>query len=114
MPKYAFFEGKIVPIEEAKVSVMTHALNYGTGCFEGIRAYWNADDEQLYVFRLTEHYERMHRSCRILRIDLPYTRGRTGRASPWNCCARRATGRMPTSGRWPTRRTRSSACGCTT
>jgi branched-chain amino acid aminotransferase len=73
MPKYAFFKGQIVPIEQAQVSIMTHGLNYGTGCFEGIRAYWNQDDEQLYVFRLAEHYERMHRSCRILRIVLPYT-----------------------------------------
>jgi branched-chain amino acid aminotransferase len=73
MPKYAFFKGQIVPIEEAKISIMTHAFNYGTGCFEGIRAYWNQEDEQLYVFRLQEHYERLHRSCRILRIHLPYT-----------------------------------------
>jgi len=73
MPKYAFFKGEIVPIEEAKVSIMTHALNYGTGCFEGIRAYWNQEEEQLFIFRLAEHYERMHRSCRILRLDLPYT-----------------------------------------
>jgi branched-chain amino acid aminotransferase len=73
MPKYAFFKGKIVSIEEARISIMTHAFNYGTGCFEGIRAYWNETDKQLYVFRLKEHYERMHRSCRILRIDLPYT-----------------------------------------
>jgi branched-chain amino acid aminotransferase len=73
MPKYAFFKGQIVPIEQAQVSIMTHAFNYGTGCFEGIRAYWNDQDEQLYVFRLREHYERMHRSARILRIDLPYS-----------------------------------------
>ena len=73
MPKYAFFKGQIVPIEEAKISIMTHAFNYGTGCFEGIRAYWNEEDEQLYVFRLREHYERLHRSCRIVRIHLPYT-----------------------------------------
>ncbi|MFN2169135.1 MAG: branched-chain amino acid transaminase [Anaerolineae bacterium] len=73
MPKHAFFDGKFVPIEEAKVSVMTHAFNYGTGCFEGIRAYWNEDQEQLYVFRLREHYERMHRSARILRIGLSYS-----------------------------------------
>jgi branched-chain amino acid aminotransferase len=52
---------------------MTHGLNYGTGCFEGIRAYWNDDEQDLYIFRLAEHYERMHRSARILRIDLPYT-----------------------------------------
>jgi branched-chain amino acid aminotransferase len=73
MPKYAFFQGRFVPIEDAKISIMTHALNYGTGCFEGIRAYWNDEDNQLYVFRLLEHFERMHRSCRILRIDLPYS-----------------------------------------
>jgi branched-chain amino acid aminotransferase len=73
MPKYAFFEGQIVPIEEAKISIMTHGFNYGTGCFEGIRAYWNQEEEQLYLFRLAEHYERFLRSCRILRIDLPYS-----------------------------------------
>jgi branched-chain amino acid aminotransferase len=70
MPKYAFFEDRIVPIEAAKVSVMTHGLNYGTGCFEGIRAYWNEEAQQLYVFRMKEHYERMQRSARILRIEL--------------------------------------------
>jgi branched-chain amino acid aminotransferase len=73
MPKYAFFRGQIVPIGEAKVSIMTHAFNYGTGCFEGIRAYWNEDEGQLYVFRQKEHYERMHRSTRILRIHLPHS-----------------------------------------
>ena len=73
MPKHAFFKGKIVPVEEAKVSIMTHGFNYGTGCFEGIRAYWNGEDGQLYVFRLEEHFERMHRSARILRIDLPFS-----------------------------------------
>jgi len=72
MPKYAFFKGQIVPIGEAKVSIMTHGFNYGTGCFEGLRAYWNAEEEELYVFRIKEHYERMHRSSRILRIDLAY------------------------------------------
>ena len=70
MPKYAFFEDRFVPIEAAKVSVMTHGLNYGTGCFEGIRAYWSEGAQQLYVFRLKEHYERMHRSARILRMEL--------------------------------------------
>lgn len=71
--RYAFFEGRFVPIEEAKVSIMTHALNYGTGCFEGIRAYWNDEEEQLYIFRMPEHYQRLHNSCRILLIDLPYS-----------------------------------------
>jgi branched-chain amino acid aminotransferase len=73
MPKYAYFEGKIVPIEEAKISIMTHAFNYGTGVFEGIRAYWNDKEEQLYIFRLPEHWERFHQSCRIIKITLPHT-----------------------------------------
>ncbi len=71
--KYAFFNGEIVPIEQAKVSVMTNALNYGTGCFEGIRGYWNADEGQLFVFHLRAHMERLHRSCRILFMQLPYS-----------------------------------------
>lgn len=71
--RYAFFNGEIVPIEQARVSVMTHGLNYGTGCFEGIRAYWNADHGELYAFHLRAHYERMLRSCKVLQITLPHT-----------------------------------------
>jgi len=73
MGSYAFFENKFVPLEEAKIGVMTHAFNYGTACFEGIRGNWNEAEEQMYLFRPREHYERMKRSCRILKIELPYT-----------------------------------------
>jgi len=73
MPRFAFFGGEFVPIEQAQVSIMTHAFNYGTGCFEGIRAYWSKEEEQLLVFRLAEHYQRLHRSVHILRIALPYS-----------------------------------------
>ena len=66
MPQVAFFEKKFVPLSEAKVGVMTHALNYGTACFEGIRGNWNAKEGQIYLFRLKEHYERLHKSCRRL------------------------------------------------
>jgi branched-chain amino acid aminotransferase len=65
----AYFQGKIVPMSEATVSVATHALNYGTGCFEGIRAYWNEAAEQLYVLKLREHYERFANSRRMLKIE---------------------------------------------
>ena len=78
MTKYAFFESEFVPIEEAKVSIMTHTFNYGTGGFEGIRAYWNEEEEQLFVFRMREHYERFHRSCRILQIEMPHSVQRLG------------------------------------
>jgi branched-chain amino acid aminotransferase len=73
MPQFAFFKGRIIPIQDAKISIMTHAFNYGTGCFEGIRAYWNQEEEQLYVFKLLEHYERFLNSSRVLLMDLPFT-----------------------------------------
>jgi branched-chain amino acid aminotransferase len=72
-PRYAFFEGKIVPIEQAKVSVMTHALNYGTAAFGGLRGYWNAAHNQLYVFRPLDHFTRFRQSAALLMIDLPYS-----------------------------------------
>lgn len=70
---FAYLNGAFVPIRDAKISVMTHAFNYGTGCFEGIRAYWNADEGQLYGLHFREHYTRLLRSCRILRIQLPHS-----------------------------------------
>lgn len=71
--QFAFFKGQIVGIEDAKISIRTHALNYGTGCFEGIRGYWNEEEQQMLVFRLGEHFERMLKSCSLLFIDLPYS-----------------------------------------
>ncbi len=70
---WAYLDGEFMPLAEAKVSIATHALQYGTGVFEGIRAYWNPEHEELYAFRLREHFERMSRSCRIVRIGLPAT-----------------------------------------
>ena len=68
----AFFRGQVVPLSEAKVSVTTHALHYGTAVFEGIRGNWNADHDKLYVFRMREHYERLIQGCRIMMLDIPY------------------------------------------
>lgn len=72
-PKFAFFEGKIVPLAEAKVSVMTHGLNYGTGAFGGLRGYWNAEEEQLYVFRPRDHFKRFIQSASLVRITIDYS-----------------------------------------
>jgi branched-chain amino acid aminotransferase len=68
-----FLNDKFVPANQAHVGVMTHALSYGTGCFEGIRAYWNDQAGENYIFRVREHFERLHRSCRITMTSLPYT-----------------------------------------
>ena len=73
MPDYAFFNRKFIPLSEAKVGIMTHALHYGTACFDGIRGNWNPEEEQIYLFRTKDHYERLKKSCHILKINLPYS-----------------------------------------
>ncbi len=73
MPPYAFLNKQFMPLSEAKIGVLTHALHYGTGCFEGIRGNWNDEQQQLYVFRLKDHYKRMLAGCRIMKIKLPYS-----------------------------------------
>lgn len=73
MKEYAFFEGKIVPIEEAKISIKTNSFHYGTAVFEGIRAYWNEEEKQLYILAGKEHYERLLKNARAMFMELPYT-----------------------------------------
>ena len=69
----AFFRGEVVPLADARVSVMTHALHYGTGIFEGIRGNWNQEKGVVYIYRLREHYERLLRGCRLMMLDIPYS-----------------------------------------
>ena len=73
LPRYAFFRGRIVPYGEARIGVMTHALNYGTGCFAGLRGYWNEDEQELFVFRPRDHFKRFLESSRLLSMELPDT-----------------------------------------
>jgi branched-chain amino acid aminotransferase len=68
----AYFEGKFVPIEEANLNVMTHAFNYGSAVFEGIRGNWNPAHEELYLFKVREHIDRLVQSARILRMNGTY------------------------------------------
>ena len=70
---YAFMNGEFMPLSEAKVGVMTHALHYGTAIFEGIRGNWNPEQEKMYVFRPREHYQRLLQGCKVMRIKVPYT-----------------------------------------
>jgi branched-chain amino acid aminotransferase len=72
-PKHAYFQGKIVPYSEARVGVLTHALNYGTAAFGGVRGYWNEDEEQLYLFRPFDHFQRLLNSARLLCMDFEHT-----------------------------------------
>ena len=73
MTTLAFYEGAIVPIAQATVSITNHTLHYGTGCFAGIRGYWNPNHKQLYVFRLEDHFTRFLHSASLLHSNLGFT-----------------------------------------
>jgi branched-chain amino acid aminotransferase len=73
MAAYAFFHEQFVPLSEAKIGVLTHALHYGTACFEGIRGNWDSRRNRFCLFRLQDHYKRMLGGCRILKMELPYS-----------------------------------------
>src|SRR5580658_5433856 len=68
-----FAKDRFCRYDEAKIGLMTHALHYGTGCFEGVRGFWSARDEELYLFQLEQHYERIHASAKILMMKVPKT-----------------------------------------
>lgn len=72
LAKFVWMNGEFVPWDKAKVHVFTHALHYGTGVFEGIRAYKAGDD--VVVFRLRDHMQRLLESAKMYRFDIPYTR----------------------------------------
>ena len=73
MPPYAFFHKQFMPLSEAKIGILTHALHYGTACFEGIRGNWDSEQERFCLFRIQDHYKRMLEGCHILKINLPYS-----------------------------------------
>ena len=71
LSKYIWFDGKLVPVNMAKVPVTTHAIHYGTSIFEGIRAYWNS--KNLHVFRLKDHVKRFRNSGKFYNIKLNFS-----------------------------------------
>ncbi len=73
LPLHAYFKDKIIPYSEAKIGVLTHALNYGTAAFGGMRGYWNSDEEQLYIFRPIDHFKRFLNSARLMAMELNHT-----------------------------------------
>jgi branched-chain amino acid aminotransferase len=72
-PRHAYFMGKIVPFEDAKVSVATHAFNYGTAVFGGLRGYWNNEQKKMYVFRPQDHYRRLLNSAKMMCMETEHT-----------------------------------------
>ena len=105
---WVYFDGEVVRYQDVRLGPMTHALHYGTGCFEGIRAYWNGTQEQLYLLKGAAHYDRLRRSASILRLSFRSTR-------PSWCASTvdllRKNGRAPTPifGRWSSSRPKRSA-----
>jgi branched-chain amino acid aminotransferase len=73
MPSFTFFQGDTVPLEEARIGVMAHALHYGTAVFEGIRGNWNEEAGQLYLFRLKEHFQRLLNGAKVLKMNPGYS-----------------------------------------
>jgi branched-chain amino acid aminotransferase len=71
--QWCYHGGELQKLGDVRLSPATHALNYGTGVFEGIRAYWSEERGTLQVLKLREHYERFEKSCRLLRLDLTHT-----------------------------------------
>lgn len=70
MTEFVYMDGKYVEKEKATIPVMTHGFLYGTSIFEGIRAYYNPDEKQLYAFRVPEHFERLKKSGKIMHINV--------------------------------------------
>ncbi|HKV88999.1 MAG TPA: branched-chain amino acid transaminase [Candidatus Dormibacteraeota bacterium] len=70
---WVFHDGDFARYNDVRLGLMTHALHYGTGVFEGIRAYWNAKAEQLFLLQPVAHYERMKHSANVMRMRLPHT-----------------------------------------
>ncbi len=73
MTEQIFFKGDFVPADQAKLSVKTHFMHYGTACFEGIRGYWNEQQGELYLLKLREHFERLQASAGVLHMRLPHS-----------------------------------------
>ncbi len=74
-----YFGGQYIALREARIGILTHALHYGTGVFEGLRAHWDEAAQELFLLRPMEHYQRWKQNCGILRIDVS--------ASPEELCA---------------------------
>jgi branched-chain amino acid aminotransferase len=72
LSKHAFFEGKIVPLADAKINIATHGFLYGTAVFAGMRAYWNEEKKRLFVFRPYDHFRRLLHSTRMMAMQTSY------------------------------------------
>lgn len=73
LEKPCFFNGKYLALKDANVNIQTHALQYGTACFGGVRAYYNNEKKKLFLFRPVDHYARLHKSAKLMQMSLPHS-----------------------------------------
>ena len=73
MPPYAYLKKQFLPLADARINIATNFIHYGTGVFEGVRGNWNPDQKQIYLFRLKEHFQRLHNGAKLLKMTLPYS-----------------------------------------
>jgi hypothetical protein len=113
MTTLAYFEGEIIPIEQATVSITCNTLHYGTGCFGGLRGYWNDDHRQLYLFRVRDHYRRFSRQRQAAAVQIRLHPGQAGRNYRRVTARRRLAAKLLHSDPLPTKMMASFAFGCT-
>ncbi|MBD9143554.1 MAG: branched-chain amino acid aminotransferase, partial [Erysipelatoclostridium ramosum] len=73
--RYVWLNGKIVNLQDAKINVLSPTSQFGANVFEGIRCYWNEEEQQLYAFRLDDHLNRLQNSIKLFKMDCKYTKG---------------------------------------
>jgi branched-chain amino acid aminotransferase len=71
--KLSYIRGKIVPAEEATISIQTHSMQYGTAVFGGLRGYYNSENDTVYMFRLRDHFKRLIQSTKIMQLSFDKT-----------------------------------------
>ena len=76
--KFLWQGGKLIPIEDAKVHILTPTVFWGTNVFEGLRGYWNPEHQQMYCFRQQEHFDRLGESVKMMRMSMPFEPDRYG------------------------------------
>jgi len=81
IPRFGWKNGRIVPWDECVLHIRAQGAFYGANVFEGVRAYWNAEQQELYVFKLQEHLDRLARSMKTMRLEVPVSLEEIGRGS---------------------------------
>ena len=89
-----YARGGFVRYADAKIGLLTHGLQYGTGCFEGVRGFWDEAGRELYILRARDHYRRLHDSAKILMMRVPHTPDELGEITVELCARNRFEGEV--------------------